>query len=102
MIDRRLKEAPQEDFLGEMIEFYQQSQMTYEDAVNMMMLVLLAGQDTTPGVLGNVAKNLLTHPDQLELLRSRPEFGNNTGGETMGFGNSGLLITRYAEEEIKF
>ena len=45
--------------------------MSYEDAVNMMMLVLLAGQDTTAGLLGNVAKKLLTHPDQLDLLHHR-------------------------------
>ncbi len=102
MIDRRLKEPPQEDFLGEMIDFYRQDQMSYEDAVNMMMLVLLAGQDTTAGLLANVAKNLLTHPDQLELLRSRPELVNSAVEETMRFDNSVLLITRYAKEDIRF
>jgi cytochrome P450 len=102
MIDRRLKEPPQEDFLGEMIDFYRQGQMSYDDAVNMMMLVLLAGQDTTAGLLGNVAKNLLTHPDQLELLRSRPELVNSAVEETMRFDNSVLLITRYAKGDINF
>src|SRR5208282_6535149 len=77
MIDRRLTEPAQEDFLGELIDFYRQDQMSYEDVVNMLMLVLLAGQDTTAGLLGNVAKNLLTHPDQLELLRNRPELVSN-------------------------
>ncbi len=102
MIDRRLKESPEEDFLGEMIDFYRQDQMSYEDAVNMMMLVLLAGQDTTAGLLANVAKNLLTHPEQLELLRGRPELVNNTVEETMRFDNSVLLITRYAGEDVNF
>jgi cytochrome P450 len=102
MMDRRLKEPPQEDFLGEMIEFYQHQQMSYDDAVNMMMLVLLAGQDTTAGLLGNVAKNLLTHPDQLELLRNRPELVNNAVEETMRFDNSVLLITRYVKDDIDF
>jgi cytochrome P450 len=102
MIDRRLNEPPQEDFLGEMIDFYRQDQMSYEDAVNMMMLVLLAGQDTTAGLIANVAKNLLTHPDQLELLRSRPELVNNAVEETMRFDNSVLLITRYAKDDIHF
>ncbi|MGO9058521.1 MAG: cytochrome P450 [Candidatus Binataceae bacterium] len=102
MVDRRLKEPPQEDFLGEMIDFYRGHQMSYEDAVNMMMLVLLAGQDTTAGLLGNVAKNLLTHPDQLELLRSRPELVNDAVEETMRFDNSVLLITRYAKADITF
>jgi cytochrome P450 len=102
MIDRRLREPPQDDFLGEMIDFYRQDQMSYEDAVNMMMLVLLAGQDTTAGLLSNVAKNLLTHPDQLELLRSRPELVNDAVEETMRFDNSVLLITRYAKDDINF
>ncbi len=102
MMDKRLKEPPQEDFLGEMIDFYRQGQMSYDDAVNMMMLVLLAGQDTTAGLLGNVGKNLLTHPDQLELLRSQPDLVNNAVEETMRFDNSVLLITRYAKEDINF
>ena len=102
MMDKRLKEPPQEDFLGEMIDFYREGQMSYDDAVNMMMLVLLAGQDTTAGLLSNVAKNLLTHPDQLELLRSQPDLVNNAVEETMRFDNSVLLITRYAKEDINF
>jgi cytochrome P450 len=102
MIDRRLNQPPQEDFLGEMIDFYREKQMSYEDAVNMMMLVLLAGQDTTAGLIANVAKNLLTHRDQLDLLRSRPELVNNAVEETMRFDNSVLLITRYAKADINF
>ena len=102
MVDRRLKEPAQEDFLGEMIDFFRQNLMSYEDAVNMMMLVLLAGQDTTAGLLGNVAKNLLTHPDQLDLLRSRPELVNDAVEETMRFDNSVLLITRYTKADINF
>jgi cytochrome P450 len=102
MIDRRLKEPPQEDFLGEMLDYYRQDQMSYEDAVNMMMLVLLAGQDTTAGLIANVAKNLLTHPAQLQLLRSRPELINNAVEETMRFDNSVLLITRYARDDVTF
>jgi cytochrome P450 len=102
MVDKRLKEPPQEDFLGEMIDFYREGQMSYDDAVNMMMLVLLAGQDTTAGLLSNVGKNLLTHPDQLQLLRSQPDLVNNAVEETMRFDNSVLLITRYAKENINF
>jgi cytochrome P450 len=102
MIDRRLAQPPQEDFLGEMLDFYRQGQMSYEDAVNMMMLALLAGQDTTAGLIANVAKNLLTHRDQLELLRRRPELVNNAIEETMRFDNSVLLITRYAKDGIDF
>jgi pimeloyl-[acyl-carrier protein] synthase len=67
-----------------------------------MMLVLLAGQDTTAGLITNVAKNLLTHRGQLELLRERPELVNNAIEETMRFDNSVLLITRYAKEDINF
>lgn len=102
MIDRRLKEPPQEDFLGEMLDYYRQGQMSYEDAVNMMMLVLLAGQDTTAGLISNVAMNLLSRPGQLQLLRGRPELVNNAVEETIRFDNSVLLITRYAKRDVTF
>jgi cytochrome P450 len=38
-----------------------------------MSLVIIAGQRTTTNLIGNGMHALLTHPDQLTLLKSRPE-----------------------------
>jgi cytochrome P450 len=39
----------------------------------MATLLLIAGHETTTNLLGNAVLALLTHPDQLALLRARPE-----------------------------
>ena len=34
------------------------------------MLLIVAGHETTVGLIGNAVLNLLSHPDQLELVRA--------------------------------
>ena len=42
------------------------------ELVAMAMLLLIAGHETTSNLVGNGVLALLTHPDQLALLRARP------------------------------
>ena len=102
MLDRRLREPRRQDFLGEMIDAHRQGQLSYEEAVDMMMLILLAGQDTTASLIASLTKNLLTHPDALAAVRSRPELIPKAVEETMRYDNSVLLITRYAKSDMTF
>ncbi|MEU6809455.1 cytochrome P450 [Streptomyces sp. NPDC046831] len=46
---------------------------TVDEIASTMSLVIIAGQRTTTNLIGNGTHALLTHPDQLELLRSRPD-----------------------------
>jgi cytochrome P450 len=47
--------------------------LTEDELISMVNLLLLAGHETTVNLIGNGALALLTHPDQLALLRSEPE-----------------------------
>jgi vitamin D3 1,25-hydroxylase len=47
--------------------------LSAEELVAMAMLLLIAGHETTVNLVGNGVLALLTHPDQLALLRERPE-----------------------------
>ncbi|MBF8192019.1 cytochrome P450, partial [Nonomuraea sp. K274] len=47
--------------------------LTETEVLSMIFLLLVAGYETTVGLIGLGAYTLLRHPDQLELLRERPE-----------------------------
>jgi cytochrome P450 len=47
-------------------------QLSENELVAMAMMLLIAGHETTTNLIGNAVLGLLTHPDQLALLRSRP------------------------------
>ncbi|WP_408994589.1 cytochrome P450 [Streptomyces sp. 1268] len=44
-----------------------------EELVSLLVLLLVAGHETTTGMIGNSVDALLRHPDQLALLRATPE-----------------------------
>ncbi len=47
--------------------------LTEDELTSMVFLLLVAGHETTVNLIGNGAYTLLTHPDQLALLRAEPE-----------------------------
>jgi cytochrome P450 len=47
--------------------------LTEDELTSMVYLLLLAGHETTVNLIGNGVLALLTHPDQLALLRAEPE-----------------------------
>ncbi|ALG11010.1 cytochrome P450 family protein [Kibdelosporangium phytohabitans] len=48
-------------------------ELDHEELISMLMLLLLAGHTTTVNLISNGVLALLTNPDQLALLRARPE-----------------------------
>lgn len=44
-----------------------------EDVIAQVLLLFNAGHETTVNVIGNAVHSLLTHPDQLRILREHPE-----------------------------
>ena len=47
--------------------------LTSEELLGMAFLILVAGHETTVNLISATVHALLTHPDQLELLRSEPD-----------------------------
>ena len=47
--------------------------LSEQELVAMAMLLLIAGHETTVNLIGNAVLGLLTHPDQQDVLRARPE-----------------------------
>ncbi len=63
-----------DDLLGALIAAGdEQDRLTSAELVAMVFLLLLAGHETTVGLIGNGVLALLEHPAQLALLRERPD-----------------------------
>lgn len=76
-------------------------QLTYDDAVDLAMLVFCAGFETTIGLVGNATHALLTHPDQAALLVSDPANAVGVFDEALRWDSSAQMIMRVAGADIE-
>jgi cytochrome P450 len=70
LVARRRKEPGGGDLVGALVGGTDLSEVEVAETVSHL---LLAGQDATTNLIGNGVAALLRHPDQLALLRERPE-----------------------------
>ncbi|MDE0074850.1 MAG: cytochrome P450 [Gammaproteobacteria bacterium] len=73
IIEQRRRE-PRDDLVSRLVEAEDAGdKLTAEETRVMLRLLLTAGNETTTNLIGNGIRALLRHPDQLALLRERPE-----------------------------
>ena len=66
--------APRDDLLTGLVNAEVDGErLTPEEILGFMQLLIVGGQETTTNLIDNAILCLLEHPDQLALLRSRPE-----------------------------
>lgn len=76
----------QDDLISLMISAEdQQGKLTHGEILSSCFLLLIAGHETTINLIGNGFHALSQHPDQLELLQSRPELLSNAVDELLRF-----------------
>ncbi|MEU1099644.1 MULTISPECIES: cytochrome P450 family protein [Streptomyces] len=63
----------------------EEDRFTNDELVSTLVLLIIAGHKTTANLIGSGTHALLTHPDQLELLRSRPELADSAVEEFLRF-----------------
>ncbi len=72
------------------------------ELVAMAMLLMIAGHETTTNLIGNAVLGLLTHPDQLALLRARPELMPRAVEEFLRFDGPVWNATyRFTTEDVE-
>jgi cytochrome P450 len=68
------RDRPADDLLSALVAVRDGSDRLSEDELtSLVILLLVAGHETTVNLIANGTYALLTHPDQLELLRAHPE-----------------------------
>ena len=95
---------PGDDILTALIEAEDEgSRLSEDELVAMVFLLIVAGHETTYNLITNATYTLLTHPDQLALLRQNPALMDSAIEEVLRF-NGPLYATKpeYPTEDVTF
>jgi cytochrome P450 len=96
--------APADDLITGLVQAQEADgdRLTEHEMVTMVLTLVLAGHETTAHLIGNGARALLTHPDQLDLLRADPGLWPTAVHELMRW--TGPILTtrmRFAAEDVE-
>ncbi|MFE9202404.1 cytochrome P450 [Micromonospora sp. NPDC007230] len=95
---------PADDIIGALIDSCDRDRALSEaELVTTTFLLLFAGHQTTADFLGNATLALLTHPEQLELLRTTPHLLPSAIEELLRFdGPLPVASPRIATEDVEY
>ncbi len=100
LIIQQKKEHGGDDLINLLIEQSNDS-ISHMDLLSNCIFLLFAGQETTTLMISNAVHALLSHPEQLKLLKSKPELVENAVEECLRFDTSTQMIGRYALDDVK-
>jgi cytochrome P450 len=103
LIDQRRAE-PREDLISALIQAQDGGDsLTPAELVGMILLLLVAGHETTVNLIGNGVWALLRHPDQLQRLRQDPGLIGSAVEEVLRYrGPVDISTHRWALEDTEF
>ncbi|WP_214415312.1 cytochrome P450 family protein [Sphaerisporangium fuscum] len=103
LIGRR-RAAPTDDLLTGLIRTHDEDgdRLSDTEMVTLVLTLVLAGHETTAHLIGNGTAALLTHPDQLALLKGDPAMTPRAVHELMRWcGPVQMTRLRYATEDLE-
>ena len=95
------RREPGDDLTTQLVQAEEDgSKLSNEELVANIILLFGAGHETTVNLIGNGLLALHRNPDQLALLKARPELINNAVEEFLRYDSSVQLTSRVALEDI--
>lgn len=91
---------PRDDLLTILAQAASEGQLSSPELASLLMILLLAGHETTTGVLGNALVALARHSDQRDLVRRQPELWPNAVEELLRFDPTVQTDPRAALEDV--
>ncbi|HEV7735206.1 MAG TPA: cytochrome P450, partial [Candidatus Binatia bacterium] len=101
LVEERRSE-PREDLLSGLVAAeLEGSRLSFDEMIQMLILLLVAGNETTTNLIGNAVLELLDHPAALEHVWSRPELLPGVVDEVMRFSSPVQLDPRRATRALE-
>ena len=101
---RRAQATPGDDFLGSLVGAVVDGERLDDyEILSVVFALITAGSDTATDLHTFALNGLLRNPDQLELLRQKPELMENAIIELLRYGSFGKMpFFRFATEDCEF
>jgi cytochrome P450 len=97
----RRRRAPQDDLISRLVAAEEQGdRLNSEELLQMGVLLLVAGHETTVNLIGNGVNALLEHPDQLDRLRRHPALIQSALEELLRFDSPVQMTHRVAMDDL--
>jgi len=96
------REYPEDDLISDLIKVEEAGDtLSEEELYSMIILLIVAGHETTTNLIGNGVLGLLEHPDQLALLRAEPARIDDAIEEILRYdGPAERATLRWAAEDV--
>lgn len=89
-----------DDLLGMLMRARASGEMSHNEVVGNMILLAIAGNETTTKLIGNMAYRLWEHPEQRQWLVEDPSMIPNAVEETLRFDGSSQIIVRRVGQDV--
>jgi len=101
LIEKRRKE-PRDDLISALTQAEMKGDvLTHAELLAMLFLLLVGGHETTVNLIGNGLLALLRHPEQLALLRARPELAQSAVEELLRYDSPVQYSGRVCVQEVE-
>jgi cytochrome P450 len=97
----RRRADPGDDLLSYLVSAEETGRMSQDELVAMLVLLFVAGHETTTNLLGNGTLALARHPHQAEAIRRDPSLVRSAVEEMLRYEPSTLLNIRLTKEAIE-
>jgi cytochrome P450 len=96
------RKNPRPDLVTQLIEAEENGdRLSGGELVSTIVLLLIAGHETTVNLIGNGMLALLINPDQLQKLKTDPDLIKPAIEELLRYVNPVQLVNRYASEDME-
>ena len=95
------RHTPKDDLLTGLVQAeLEGSRLSFQELLSMLILLLVAGNETTTNLIGNAALDLLAHPDTLAALRADPSLVAAAIDEVLRFSSPVQMDPRLAARDV--